>query len=149
MRLSELIREWPDRTKAAAIVTAPAWSPLNQHGFSVSLGYYKFLTINEPMKERTQSLIFLLVLGVAGYFAYQHFGIPWLEGNNSAKSTFNMTSLPEACQRHGENFKNSYSRNDVTAKINGYAKNLRKCLRQSGFSASQIDEVIDGIKDSS
>ena len=96
-----------------------------------------------------KNLIILIVLGVAGYFAYQHFGIPWLEGNNSAKPTFNMYSLPEECQSAGESLKNAIQRYDSNTSINGFTKNFRRCLRKAGFSDSQIDEACDRIRDSS
>ena len=97
-----------------------------------------------------KNLIILIVLGAAGYFAYQHFGIPWLEGDNSAKPAFNMYSLPEKCQGPGERFKDALSRQDemVTAVFNSYSTNFRKCLREAGYTKSEIDETYDGIKNS-
>ena len=53
-----------------------------------------------------KNLVILIVLGVAGYFAYQHFGIPWLDNKTPAQA-FNIYSLPQNCQKHGEIFKNS------------------------------------------
>jgi hypothetical protein len=99
-----------------------------------------------------KNLIFLVVLGVAGYFAYQYFGIPWLESNNSPQSTFNMYSLPENCQRAGENLQNAFLSNKkgeiVKAQVNGYASTFRGCLRRSGYTASEIKAAYDGIADS-
>lgn len=95
-----------------------------------------------------KNLIILIILGVAGYFAYQYFGIPWLEGNNSAKPAFNMSSLPEKCQGAGESLKNAISSKKSNVSINGSTKNLRRCLKQAGFTQSEIDEACDRIKDS-
>ena len=97
-----------------------------------------------------KNLIILIVLVVAGYFAYQHFGIPWLEGNNSAKPTFNMYSLPEKCQTAGERFKDASNRQDemVTAVFNSYSTQFRRCLREAGYTKAEIDKAYDGIKNS-
>ncbi len=97
-----------------------------------------------------KNLIILIVLGVAGYFAYQHFGIPWLDGNNSAKPTFNMYSLPENCQGPGDRFKDAISRQDEisTVDFNSYSTNFRRCLNQAGYTKTEIDEAYDGIKNS-
>ena len=100
------------------------------------------------MKERTQSLIFLVVLGVVGYFAYQYFGIPWLEGKNSARPTLNIYSLPEKCQGAGESLKKAISDGRPTTSINGFAKNFRECLRLEGLTKSEIDEAVYMIKNS-
>ena len=76
--------------------------------------------------------------------------IPWLEGNNSAKPTFNMYSLPEKCQAAGERFKDASNRQDemVTAVYNSYSTNFRRCLREVGYTKAEIDEAYDGIKNS-
>ena len=97
-----------------------------------------------------KNLIILIALGIAGYFAYQHFGLPWLEGNDSAKPTFNMYSLPEECQEAGERFKVASNRQDemVTAVYNSYSTNFRRCLRKAGYTKSEIDETYDALKDS-
>jgi hypothetical protein len=115
--------------------------------FQGSLDYYKFLTINKRMKEKTQSLIFLVVLGVAGYFAYQYFIGPYLQDSTPA-TTFNMYFLPEKCQGPGENLKKSFARKDIAATFNSYANNFRRCLRDAGYTDSQIKEAYNGIKNS-
>ena len=97
-----------------------------------------------------KNLIIIIVLVVAGYFAYQHFGISWLEGNDSAKPTFNMYSLPEKCQEAGERFKVASNRQDemVTTVFNSYSTNFRRCLREAGYTRTEIDETYDALKDS-
>jgi predicted negative regulator of RcsB-dependent stress response len=99
------------------------------------------------MKEKTQSLIFLIILGVGAYFAYQYFIGPYLQGSSPA-TTFNMSSLPEECQGPGENLKKSFEREDIAATFNSYADNFRRCLRRAGYSDSQITEAYNGIKNS-
>ena len=96
-----------------------------------------------------KNLIIVIILGVAGYFAYQYFIGPSQQFfSPTAKPAFNMYSLPEKCQKHGENLKAAIDRHEISANIAGYTKNLRKCLRDAGFTVSQIDEACDQIKDS-
>ena len=96
-----------------------------------------------------KNLIIVIILGVGGYFAYQYFIGPYLQDSTPAAPTFNIYSLPEECQRHGESLKGAISRNEVRASINGFTRNLRKCLRKAGLTDSQIEEAIEGIRDSS
>ena len=97
-----------------------------------------------------KNLIFLAVLGVAGYFSYQYFIIPWLEGNATTEPTFDeyVISLPEQCQKAGESLKDAIDSSNSAVSINGYTKNFRNCLRLAGLTDSQIDEAHDSLKDS-
>ena len=95
-----------------------------------------------------KNLIIAIILGVAGYFGYQYFIGSSQQVSTTAKPTFNMYSLPEKCQRHGENLKAAIYRHEISANISGYTKNLRKCLRDAGLADSEIDEACDQIKDS-
>lgn len=95
-----------------------------------------------------KNLVIVIILGVGGYFAYQYFIGPYLQDSTPAAPTFNMYSLPEKCQKHGESLKDAISRHEISAKISGYTKNLRSCLRDAGFNDSQIDEACDGIRNS-
>ena len=97
-----------------------------------------------------KNLIILIALGIAGYFAYQHFGLPWLEDNNSVKPTFNMYSLPEKWQGAGERLKDALNRQTEisTVDFNSYSTNFRRCLREAGYTRSEIDETYDALKDS-
>ncbi len=95
-----------------------------------------------------KNLLIVIILGVGGYFAYQYFVGPYLQDTTPAAPTFNMYSLPEECQGHGENLKGAISRHEISATINGYTKTLRGCLRKAGLTDSQIEEAIDGIRES-
>jgi hypothetical protein len=99
-----------------------------------------------------KNLIIVIILGVAGYFAYQYFIGSSQQASTTAKPTFNMYSLPEKCQKAGENMKNAFYRRQqgelVASQVNGYQVHFRRCLRRAGFTASQIDEAYDGIADS-
>jgi len=107
------------------------------------------------MKEKTQSVIFLVVLGVVGYFAYQYFIIPWLDGNDPANPTASGYSLliPEECQTESESLRYAFHRHEELGNLtqvglNGFIKNFRSCLRRFNFPDSQIDEAVDLIKNS-
>lgn len=95
-----------------------------------------------------KNLLILIILGVGGYFAYQYFIGPSFIGSHSAAPAFNMYSLPERCQGHGESLKGAIVRHEISATVNSYTKTLRKCLRDEGYSSSQLDEVIDSIRKS-
>ena len=96
-----------------------------------------------------KNLIILIIFCVAGYFAYQHFGIPWLDDKNSPRPTFNIYSLPERCQRAAESMESAFYRHKkgelVTAEVNGYKSNFRGCLKREGYTKSQIEEAYKGI----
>ncbi len=95
-----------------------------------------------------KNLIIVIILGVGGYFAYQYFIGPSLIGSKSAAPTFNMYSLPIKCQGQGERLKDAISRGEISATINGYTKSFRQCLRDEGYTDSQIDEATNGIRKS-
>ena len=99
-----------------------------------------------------KNVIILIVLGVGGYFAYQYFIGPSLQDSAPPAPTFNIYSLPEACQRQGEALKNAFDNHALgktnKVSLNGYTQNFRRCLRQAGYSDSQIDEAYAGIKES-
>lgn len=99
-----------------------------------------------------KNLIIVIILGVAGYFAYQYFIGSSQQVSTTAKPTFNMYSLPEKCQRAGESMKNAFYLNKKgeigRPQVRGYTHTFRSCLSRAGFTASQIDEAFDGIADS-
>jgi hypothetical protein len=97
-----------------------------------------------------KNLIIVIILGVAGYFAYQYF-----IGSSqqvSTTATFNMYSLPEKCQKAGEDMENAFYRRQkgelASSQVNAYKLSFRRCLKRAGFTTSQIDEAYDGIADS-
>ena len=104
------------------------------------------------MKTTIQNLIFLAVLGAAGYFAYQYFFGSSQQGSSSTVSTFNMYSLPEKCQESGDRLKNAFNRHAKgeirKVQLNGYTSNLRECLRREGFTTDEVNDTVDQIKKS-
>lgn len=106
------------------------------------------------MKKKIQNLVFLVVLVVAGYFTYQYFVIPWLNGNAPAESDpyAHLMFLPDQCQDVGKLMLDAFYKNKKgeisRASVNGYRKSFRECLRFAGYDDSQIDEAYDKLKDS-
>ena len=97
-----------------------------------------------------KNLIILVVFGVAGYFAYQYFIDSSPQGSSNVKPTFNLYSLPERCQDEAENLQRAFSRHAngeiKRATLNGYAAQLRGCLKTHGnFTNSQIEEFSRAV----
>ena len=103
------------------------------------------------MKTTIQNVIFLVVVGVAGYYGYQYF-FGSAQQVSSPASIFNVYSLPERCRQEGENLKLAFGRyeNGEIKKVglNSYTAQFRRCLRLANYSASEIDEAYEGIKNS-
>ncbi len=90
-----------------------------------------------------KNLIILVLLGVAGYFAYDYFiGSSSTDANRA--ETYSVF-LPEQCERSGQSFANAVNNNEIAAKINGFRKAFRSCLRDAGFDESEIDDACDKI----
>ena len=114
------------------------------------------LTITKLMKEKSQSLIFFVVLGVVGYFAYQYFIAPWLAGNSPTESNTGNYSLylPEECQAEGESLMSAFYRhkelgNLTISGLSGFKRDYRQCLKhKADFTDSQINEALDLIRSS-
>lgn len=106
------------------------------------------------MKEKTQSLIFFVVIGVAGYFAYQYFIGPWLSGDTSPEPNTGNDSLylPEECQAEGESLRSAFYRQEELGNLtldglNEFKRDYRRCLKQKAdFAESQVDDAIDIIR---
>ena len=108
------------------------------------------------MKERTQSLIFFVVLGVAGYFTYQYFIAPWLAGNASRGSSSGTSSsyLPVECQAEGDALRSAFYRHEelgnlTVSGLNGFERDYRRCLKyNTDFADSEIDGAVAIIRNS-
>lgn len=100
-----------------------------------------------------KKLLILIILVVAGYFAYQYFIGTSPRFSTTPRPTFNMYSLPEKCQDEGEMLKTAFNRHKTgelkQVEVNGYTQHFRGCLRREGLTKPEIDEAYDGIKDSS
>lgn len=101
-----------------------------------------------------KKIIILIILGGAGYFGYQYFIDSSQQNPAPAQPTAReyMIFLPEKCQKSGELLKTAFQRHKMgeikKVQVNGYAQPFRRCLRQAGFTDSEISEAYDGLKDS-
>lgn len=107
------------------------------------------------MKEKTQSLIFFVVLGVAGYFAYQYVIAPWLAGKSSSEPAVGeyLLFVPEPCQSKGEALKDGLYRHEELGNLsesglNGLQMQFQRCLKREGFTDSQVSDAVEMIKNS-
>ena len=92
--------------------------------------------------------------GIAGYFGYQHF----MESSERTSSTAEpisyefWLSLPEKCHTDGKNLENAFHRHMageiIKVDVLGYTNNFRRCLKDAGFTKSQIDEAYNKMRDS-
>lgn len=99
-----------------------------------------------------KNLIFLIILGVAGYFVYQHLVVSWLTSDAPAERTSSdyLVNIPEQCQDEGESLDDAFLRNMKgelkKVELNAYASNFRKCLKGAGFTDSQRKEAYERIR---
>jgi len=98
-----------------------------------------------------KTVIIWIIIGVAGYFGYQYF-IDYLQKDSQPGPAFNMSSLPERCQRLGEALENAFYQNMkgeiVQTEVAGYTSHFRGCLRREGYTPSQVEEAYNGIAES-
>lgn len=109
-----------------------------------------------------KKLIILVVLAVAGYFAYQHFYVVpedeagWEEEAEYEETGYESYSagsaqpVPEGCQTLAANLENAIYGNKAgqvsfTQRNTAYRK-FRSCLRAEGFSGNQIESTIKELE---
>jgi hypothetical protein len=99
-----------------------------------------------------KKLMFLAVLGVFGYFAYQYILIPWLDDFAPADSTTGerLPPVPDVCRVQGAIVEDAiYDRksgkiSDVL--LDQYTLRFKTCLKNGGFSDTDIDGTYEKIK---
>jgi len=101
-----------------------------------------------------RQLIILVVMAIAGYFAYQHFSTPpqqeaAKEGasiDSGSVSTETQPPIPEHCAESATNLESAIygaSFGQVSlAQRNMAQRKLLSCLREAGFSDSRINGII-------
>ena len=107
-----------------------------------------------------KKLIILVVLVVAGYFAYQHFYIPpqdeaaMEEEDTASDYNYNnepQPAFPEGCQALATSLENAIYGNksgEVSfAQRNKVYREFKSCLRAEGFSGAQIDDAVKEIEE--
>jgi hypothetical protein len=99
-----------------------------------------------------KNLIFLVVLGVAGYFSYQHLVIPWLDGQAPAEpvSEAYLPPIPPECEGRGKDMADAIYGRDIgrvsVAQLNHATRTFQTCLKNSGFSDAEINGTYNKIK---
>ena len=99
-----------------------------------------------------KNLIFLAILGVAGYFAYQNFIVPWLEGDTPAEPTASeyLPPLPQECEGVARKMADAIYGRDIgrvsVSQINHSTRSFQTCLKNAGFSDADINGTYDKIK---
>ena len=99
-----------------------------------------------------KKLVFLAVLGVAGYFSYQHFMIPWLANDPPAKPTASahLPPIPAECENKGKDMADAIYGRDIgrvsVSQLNRATRIFQSCLKNAGFSDSDINGTYDRVK---
>jgi len=101
-----------------------------------------------------KNLIILVILGIAGYFSYQYFGVSQsvdsTEGETESTSYEYLPDVPGECEQKGGNMKDAIYGYDIgrvtMAQLNFATRSFQSCLRDAGFSDSQINKTVDGMK---
>lgn len=100
-----------------------------------------------------KNLIILIVLGVAGYFTYQYFVVPWLDGYAPAEPTQReyLPPIPTECEGKGKNMADAIYGNDIGrvsfSQLNHATRTFQTCLKNAGFTDSDVNGTYDKIKD--
>ena len=100
-----------------------------------------------------KNLIFLAVLGVAGYFTYQYFVVPWLQEKAPAEPTAReyLPSIPAECEGKGKNMADAIYGNDIGrvsfSQLNHATRSFHTCLKNAGFSSADVNGTYDKIKE--
>lgn len=102
-----------------------------------------------------RQLIILVVMFIAGYFAYQHFSTPPQQEaateeeasvDNGSLSTEPVPPIPEPCAESARNLESAMygaTFGQVShAQRNMAYRKLLSCLREAGFSDSRINGII-------
>ena len=99
-----------------------------------------------------KNLIFLAVLGVAGYSVYLYFISSSQQDSTPAEPTTNeyLPPFPEECQEKGEFLEDAIYNNEMgkltITELKRYTSRFQSCLRDAGFTDSQINRAHDCIK---
>ena len=97
-------------------------------------------------------MIFLALIGVAGYFAYQYFVVPWLQGDPPAEPTAQayLPPVPEECEGKSRDMADAIYGRDIgrvsVAQLNRATRVFQTCLKNAGFSDAEINGTYDKIK---
>ncbi len=103
-----------------------------------------------------KNLIFIAILAVAGYFAYQYYvdssvQEPSGTANNAGQiSSAYLPPVPEECEGKAGNMGDAIYGYDIgrvsVGQFNHATRSFQSCLRIAGFSDSEINGTYDKIK---
>lgn len=99
-----------------------------------------------------KNLIFLLVLGVAGYFSYQHLVIPWLDGQTPAEPVAEayLPPIPPECEGKSKDMADAIYGRDIgrvsVAQLNRATRIFQTCLKNAGFSDAEVNGTYNKVK---
>lgn len=103
-----------------------------------------------------KKVMILVILAVAGYSVYQHYygsgSQDYVSDGPGSISDKSSPSFPKECDDKCdalENAINDHEMGKITAvKLNQYTLSFRSCLRDAGFTDSQINETYKRIEKS-
>ena len=99
-----------------------------------------------------KNIFLIVILAVAGYFAYQHVIVPWLEGNAPAEPTAvdYLPPIPPECEGKSKDMADAIYGRDIgrvsVAQLNRATRIFQTCLKNNGFSDADINGTYDKIK---
>jgi hypothetical protein len=103
-----------------------------------------------------KNLIIFAIAAVAGYFAYQHFlgSSPQdsleASGDSGPVSYTYLPSVPTECEAKGKTMGDAIYGRDIgrvsVSQLNYATRTFQSCLRDAGFSDSEINGTYDKIK---
>ena len=104
-----------------------------------------------------KNLIFIVILAVAGYFAYQYYVDSFVQesaenSKNSGQSTHSyLPPIPKECEGRARTMGDAIYGRDIgrvsVAQLNNATRSFQSCLREAGFSDSEINGTYDKIKE--
>lgn len=104
-----------------------------------------------------KNLIYLAIVAVAGYYAYQYFTDSSGQTNSGASSDSAPASLvflpdiPPECEGKARTMGDAIYGYDIgrvsVAQLNNATRSFQSCLRKAGFSDSEINGTYDKIKE--
>ena len=104
-----------------------------------------------------KNLIILAIVAVAGYFAYQHFLGPSsqqpsiVSDDSGSGSSMYLPPVPTPCEGKGKTMGDAIYGYDIgrvsVAQLNFATRSFQSCLRDAGFSDSEINGTCDKIKE--
>ena len=102
-----------------------------------------------------KNLIILAVIAAAGYFAYQKFWVPQAHQESTsavqASAPDFLPPVPGECEGKGSTMKDAIYGYDIgrvsVAQLNFATRSFQSCLRDSGFSAAEINGTVDAMKE--